>query len=102
MGLSYKGVWPIIDGAPKTLVSTATGGSKGGDTCLTEAGRSLLTLFTRLEQLLQQFLKQLNRGFADDPDTVLLLLQRLVVKTSASNQLFGRITAIKAGTVIPR
>ncbi|MFZ2313853.1 MAG: TOBE domain-containing protein [Methylobacter sp.] len=102
MGLSYKGAWQIIErannGAPKTLVSTATGGNKGGGTCLTEAGRSLLSLFTRLEQQHQQFLEQLNRGLADDPDTV-LLLQRLVVKTSASNQLFGSITAIQAGAV---
>ena len=91
VGLSYKGAWQIIErannGAPKTLVSTATGGSKGGGTCLTEAGRSLLALFTRLEQQHQQFLDQLNRSLADDPDTV-LLLQRLVVKTSARNQTF--------------
>jgi molybdate transport system regulatory protein len=102
VGLSYKGAWQIIErannGAPKALVSTATGGSKGGGTCLTEAGRSLLTLFTHLEQQHQQFLEQLNRNIADNPDTV-LLLQRLVVKTSASNQLFGSITAIQAGAV---
>ncbi|MGR9015089.1 MAG: TOBE domain-containing protein [Gammaproteobacteria bacterium] len=101
-GLSYKGAWQIIERAnnraPKTLVTTATGGSKGGGTCLTEAGRSLLALFTRLEQQHQQFLEQLNRSLADDPDTV-LLLQRLVVKTSAGNQLFGSITAIQAGAV---
>jgi molybdate transport system regulatory protein len=102
VGLSYKGAWQIIErannGAPKTLVATATGGSKGGGTCLTEAGRSLLALFTRLEQQHRQFLDQLNRNLADDPDTV-LLLQRLVVKTSASNQLFGSITSIQAGAV---
>ncbi len=102
MGLSYKGAWQIIErannGAPKTLVSTATGGSKGGGTCLTEAGRSLLALFTDLEQQHRQFLEQLNRNIADNPDTV-LLLQRLVVKTSARNQLFGCITAIHSGAV---
>jgi molybdate transport system regulatory protein len=102
VGLSYKGAWQIIErannGSPKTLVSTATGGSKGGGTCLTEAGRSLLALFTDLEQQHQQFLEQLNRNIADNSDAV-LLLQRLVVKTSASNQLFGSITAIHAGAV---
>lgn len=102
VGLSYKGAWQIIErannGAPKILVSTATGGSKGGGTCLTEAGRSLLALFTRLEQQHQQFLDQLNRGLSDDSDTV-LLLQRLVVKTSARNQLFGSIVDIQAGAV---
>lgn len=102
VGLSYKGAWQIIErannGSPKTLVSTATGGSKGGGTCLTEAGRSLLALFTDLEQQHRQFLQQLNRSLADDPDTV-LLLQRLVVKTSARNQIFGSIIAIQAGAV---
>jgi molybdate transport system regulatory protein len=102
MGLSYKGAWQIIErannGSPKTLVSTATGGSKGGGTSLTEAGRSLLALFTRLEQQHRQFLEQLNRSLADDLDTV-LLLQRLVVKTSARNQLFGRIAEIQSGVV---
>jgi molybdate transport system regulatory protein len=102
VGLSYKGAWQIIErannGSPKALVSTATGGSKGGGTCLTEAGRSLLALFTRLEQQHRQFLEQLNRSLADDPDTV-LLLQRLVVKTSARNQLFGSISAIQTGAV---
>ncbi|MGZ5526546.1 MAG: winged helix-turn-helix domain-containing protein, partial [Methylomonas sp.] len=94
VGLSYKGAWQIIErannGSPKTLVSTATGGSKGGGTSLTEAGHSLLELFTNLEQQHRQFLEQLNRNLADDPDTV-LLLQRLVVKTSARNQIFGII-----------
>jgi len=102
VGLSYKGAWQIIErannGSPKTLVSTATGGSKGGGTCLTEAGRSLLALFTDLERQHRQFFEQLNRNLTDDPDTV-LLLQRLVVKTSARNQLFGTIVAINAGTV---
>lgn len=102
VGLSYKGAWQIIErannGSPKTLVSTATGGSKGGGTCLTEAGRALLALFTDLEQQHRRFLEQLNRNLAADPDTV-LLLQRLVVKTSARNQVFGSIAEIRAGAV---
>ncbi|MGZ5052369.1 MAG: TOBE domain-containing protein [Methylobacter sp.] len=102
VGLSYKGAWQIIErannGSPKTLVATATGGSKGGGTSLTEAGRALLTLFAGLERQHRQFLAQLNRNLASDPDTV-LLLQRQVVKTSASNQIFGSIAAINAGAV---
>lgn len=102
MGLSYKGAWQIIErannGAPKTLLTTAIGGSKGGGTCLTEAGKSLVQLFNRLEQRHQTFLDELNCSLRDDPDT-LLLLQRLVVKTSARNQLFGTVTAIHPGAV---
>lgn len=102
MGLSYKGAWQIIERAnnlaPKVLISTATGGSKGGGTCLTAAGQGLLKLFTRLELQHRQFLQQLNQSLADDPDMV-LLLKRLVIKTSATNQLFGTITVIHTGAV---
>lgn len=102
LGLSYKGAWQILErtnnSAPKILVTTATGGSKGGGSCLTEAGQALLALFNNLEQQHQHFIEQLNRNLTDNPDTV-LLLQRLVVKTSAPNQLFGHVTDIRAGSV---
>ena len=101
-GLSYKGAWQMIERAnnlaPKVLITTATGGSKGGGTCLTAAGQSLLRLFTRLEQEHRQFLQQLNQSLAEDPD-MQMLLKRLVIKTSATNQLFGTITAIQMGAV---
>lgn len=101
-GLSYKGAWQIIERAnscaPKILVNTATGGSKGGGTCLTETGRGLLDLYTNLETKHQEFLNRLNFSLLDDPDTR-LLLQRLAVKTSSINQLFGSVTAIFPGAV---
>jgi molybdate transport system regulatory protein len=102
MDLSYKGAWQMIDRAnnlaPKVLITTAIGGSKGGGTCLTAAGKSLLQLFTRLEQKHRQFLQQLNQSLVDDP-CMQMLLKRLVIKTSATNQLFGTITAIQRGAV---
>jgi len=102
LGLSYKGAWQILErannSAPKILVTTATGGSKGGGSCLTDAGHALLALFTSLEQQHQLFIEQLNRNLADNPDTV-SLLQRLAIKTSGRNQLFGCITNICVGSV---
>ena len=65
---------------------------------MTDAGRALLDLYTRLEQRHQAFLAELNQSLVADSDT-LLLLQRLVVKTSARNQLFGEINAIQIGKV---
>ena len=101
-GLSYKGAWQMIERAnnlaPKVLITTATGGSKGGGTLLTSAGLSLLQLFTRLERQHRQFLQQLNQSLADDPD-MQILLKRQVIKTTATNQLFGVITAMQTGAV---
>ncbi len=102
VGLSYKGAWQMIERAnnlaPKVLITTATGGSKGGGTCLTAAGQSLLQLFTRLESQHKLFFQQLNQSLANDPD-VQILLKRQVIKTTATNQLFGIITAIQTGAV---
>ncbi len=102
MDLSYKGAWQILErannSAPQLLVATATGGSKGGGSKLTEAGLALVTLFIQLEQQHQAFLEQLNRNLVNNPDTV-LLLQRLVIKTSVRNQLFGCISEIRMGKV---
>lgn len=85
MGLSYKGAWQMMGRAtPKVLISTATGGSKGGGTSLTATGQALLTLFTRLEKVHSEFLRQLNQDLANDPG-IHLLLRRLVIKTSATN-----------------
>lgn len=102
VGLSYKGAWQLIERAnnlaPKVLVATATGGSKGGGTALTRAGRRMLDLFNRLQDEHQRFLQDLNQRLAADPDLV-LLLQRQAIKTSAGNQLFGKIVEIRPGAV---
>ncbi len=102
VGLSYKGAWQILErannSAPQLLVMTATGGHRGGGSRLSDAGQQLLNLFADLKQQHQLFLQELNRRLAANPDTV-LLLQRLVIKTSARNQLFARVTALQAGAV---
>lgn len=102
MGLSYKGAWQMIERAnnfaPKVLISTATGGSKGGGTRLTSAGQSLLVLYGRIEQQHAMFLQQLNQSLAEDPD-IQLLMKRLVIKTSATNQLFGTLISIKSSAI---
>ena len=102
VGLSYKGAWQIIEKAnnmaPKVLISTATGGAKGGGTSLTTAGQALLELFNRVDTEHKVFLQKINQKLADDP-VAQLLLKRLIIKTSATNQLFGSITAIEIGAV---
>lgn len=102
LGLSYKGAWQMIERAnnlaPKVLIATATGGSKGGGTSLTAAGSAILQLFTSLEDKHRRFLQELNQSLAENDDLA-MLLKRLDVKTSANNQLFGKISAIQPGAV---
>ncbi len=102
VGLSYKGAWQMIERAnnlaPKVLISTATGGAKGGGTCLTSAGQALLQLFMRINEQHQQFIAEVNQRLADDP-VVQMLLKPLLIKTSATNQLFGVIVDIEVGSV---
>lgn len=102
VGLSYKGAWQIIERAnnlsPKVLITTATGGSKGGGTSLTPAGRGLLELFTRLEEQHRQFLQQLNRNLGQDAE-MSWLLKPLALKTSMINQLYGIVESIRPGAI---
>lgn len=102
VGLSYKGAWQILERAnnlaPKALLSTSTGGSKGGGTLLTESGKQLLQLFDSLQQQHQAFLQQLNAQLFNNTE-YFLLLKPLSIKTSATNQLFGTVLAIQPGAV---
>jgi molybdate transport system regulatory protein len=100
VGLSYKGAWEIIERAnnlsPRVLVATAIGGRHGGGTQLTPAGRELLGLFQRMQEEHRHFLDRLNRQLADNPD-LYYLFRRLIMKASARNQLFGKVTSVRAG-----
>lgn len=100
LGLSYKSAWTIIERAnnksPKTLITSETGGAKGGGTCLTASGRILLNMFTKLEEQHNQFLLQLNQTVEADAE-VLMLLKPLTIKTSAANQIFGVVSELKTG-----
>lgn len=102
IGMTYKGGWEMIERAnnlaPKALVTTVVGGSRGGGTCLTATGSAMLTLFTQLQQEHQQFLAQLNQRLNDNRD-ITFLLKRFTMKVSARNQLFGKVVAISTGAV---
>ncbi|MGH8352942.1 MAG: TOBE domain-containing protein [Pseudomonas sp.] len=90
-GLSHKAARDAIDElnnlAEKPLVERS-GGGRGGGAKLSAEGRRLLALYQRLETLQAQ----LRQAAEDDAD--LQLLGRLLLRTSARNQLSGRIGAI--------
>ncbi len=102
VGLTYKGAWEMIERAnnlsPKILVSSAIGGRVGGGTRLTPAGKSLLQLFVEIEEEHGRFLGQINQRLASNPDIV-FLFKRLIMKASARNQFFGKVTEVSIGVV---
>jgi len=93
-GLSYKGAWDAVDElnnlAHKPLVERAVGGKGGGGARLSAEGERVLRLYQRLQALQAQVLE------AAEDASDLELLSRLMLRTSARNQLQGRVGAITA------
>lgn len=102
VGLSYKAAWDAIDAmhslAGEALVVRTAGGKGGGGSLLTERARQLVRTFQALEREHRRFLAHVGTlidGFAADRR----LLERIGMRTSARNQFFGRIDALRPGAV---
>ncbi|RON44526.1 TOBE domain-containing protein [Pseudomonas frederiksbergensis] len=93
-GLSYKAAWDAIDElnnlAQKPLVERSVGGKGGGGAKLSEEGQRVLRLYQKLQVLQAQVLEAAED--ASDLD----LLGRLILRTSARNQLHGKVAAIES------
>ena len=93
-GISYKAAWDAIDElnnlAQTALVQRSVGGKGGGGARLSVAGERVLRLYQRLQVLQSQVLDA-----AEDTED-LDLLGRLMLRTSARNQLHGNVTAISS------
>lgn len=91
-GMSYKTAWDAIDElnnlSDRPLVERSVGGKGGGGARLTAEGERLLALYQRLEALREHIVEHVEHQ-AD-----LELIGRLMMRTSARNQLHGRICAI--------
>ena len=91
-GMSYKAAWDAIDElnnlAQAPLVERSVGGKGGGGARLTEEGQRVLRLYQRLQTLQTQVLE------AAEDSRDLDLIGRLMLRTSARNQLHGRVLAI--------
>ncbi|AFK01817.1 putative transcriptional regulator, ModE family [Emticicia oligotrophica DSM 17448] len=65
MGMSYKKAWDLVNSmnqhTQKPIVTTQTGGEKGGGTVVTEEGKQLIVAFRKLhEEFQQSFEKHLD------------------------------------------
>jgi molybdate transport system regulatory protein len=102
IGMSYKAAWDAIDAmnnlAGETLVIRSTGGKGGGGTKLTRRALTLIETFRAVEREHRLFLERAGAaiaGFNDDWQ----LIGRIGMKTSARNQLYGKVSAIRRGSV---
>lgn len=90
--MSYKAAWDAIDElnnmADHPLVERTVGGKGGGGARLTAAGERLLAVYERLQSIQQQVLNAVGN------EADLHLLGRLMLRTSARNQLAGKVHAI--------
>ncbi|MCF4995816.1 LysR family transcriptional regulator [Pseudomonas syringae] len=93
-GLSYKAAWDAIDElnnlAQNPLVERVIGGKGGGGAKLSSEGERVLRLYQKLQALQAQVLEAAED--ASDLD----LLGRLMLRTSARNQLHGKVIAIQS------
>jgi molybdate transport system regulatory protein len=92
-GLSYKAAWDAIDElnnlAGHPLVERSVGGKGGGGARLTQEGARLLTLYQRLEALREKVIESAEQ--VEDLER----LERLMLQTSARNQLHGEVVIVE-------
>ncbi len=102
LGMSYRAAWDgvncINNLADPPLLERRPGGRSGGETLLTQQGQHLIDAFRRMEAEYRRMLAGMSRDI-DDLDQLQLLMRRLAMRTSARNQLRGRVIATKAGPV---
>lgn len=92
-GISYKAAWDAIDElnnlAAQPLVERSTGGRGGGGARLSAEGERVLRLYQRLQALQTELLE------AAEHSSDLDLLGRLMLRTSARNQLQGQVSGLR-------
>jgi len=102
MGMSYKAAWDAVDAmnnlSSEPLVERNTGGKNGGGTTLTPKGAEVVEVFKALEKKYRKFLTSIADECSSF-DTLYKNIRRINMKTSARNQLFGKITKIVKGAV---
>ncbi|WP_068830027.1 TOBE domain-containing protein [Pseudomonas sp. BMS12] len=98
MGMSYKAAWDAVDAmnnaAGSALVQRSVGGKGGGGTRLTEAGQQLIESYRRYQEEHRRFLERLGEDL--QLESLLQLMERLNLRSSARNQLAGQVLSVQA------
>lgn len=102
VGMSYKAAWDAVDAmdnlAEGPLVARNVGGRHGGGTQLTQRGRKLVDVYRAAEAQFEGFMARLGRGVAGF-DRFQEVMRGLGMKTSARNELAGKVKKVTKGAV---
>ena len=102
LGMSYRSAWDAVNSinnlADPPLLERHPGGRSGGATLLTQQGRNLIAAFRRMETEYQRLLQGMSHEITD-LEQLQQLMGRLSMRTSARNQLRGRVVDTIAGPV---
>ena len=102
IGMSYKAAWDAVDAmnnlAEKPLVIRNVGGLHGGGTELTEFGRQMIDVYRFMQSEYQRFLQKMKIGTSEF-NGINNLLRIIAMKSSARNQLRGKVKSVKKGAV---
>ena len=102
MGMSFKAAWDAVDqmnnAAEQPLVLRKRGGKDGGGTVLTDYGRALIAAFQAAAAEHERFLLSLSHRI-EHFGLFQQWVKRIAMRTSARNQFWGRITAVRKGAV---
>ncbi|MBP2701939.1 LysR family transcriptional regulator [Photobacterium sp. CAIM 1937] len=97
-GISYKTAFDAVKEmnllAGEPLVSSEKGGKGGGGAALTRFGKRLVQMYQLLHQIQDMGLKALNDDSAP-LESLLAVMSRFSLQTSARNQFFGHISHIE-------
>ncbi len=102
MKMSYKAAWDSLNEMKSvsndTLVITSTGGVGGGGSRLSSIAKEYIKMYDLLYESQHEFLKAIEshtKNFSD----LQTFLQRSSLRTSARNQLFGKVHNIQKNSI---
>ncbi|MDD3462639.1 MAG: TOBE domain-containing protein [Sulfurospirillaceae bacterium] len=102
MKMSYKAAWDTLSEMRKLsdeeLIVTNTGGKGGGGTTLTPKAKHYIAIYDLLYQEQRKFLKNIE-NHTQDIDELKAFLKKCSLKTSARNQLFGKVLTLSRGKI---